>query len=449
MVRTQLRWLFIWRAGASAQSGVQEAGYGPAGSCPASHAIGVIFVSFDKNRPRLLVLASTYPRWAKDHEPGFVHELSKRMSRDFEVTVLCPHAPGAATRELLDGVRILRYRYAPVRLERLVNDGGIVANLKRHPWMLALIPGFLLGQALWIWRLGHRSRCDVIHAHWLLPQGMLVACLQALGRNLAPFLVTAHGADLFALRGRVFTILKRFVLRRASSVTVVSAALRDAIVMLGVDVERVEVEPMGVDLVYRFTPDSAVRRKPGRLLFVGRLVEKKGLRYLIDALPEIKALVPEAHLQIAGFGPDQLSLCRQAEALGVSDSVHFLGPIEQGELPTLYRSAAVFVAPFIEASTGDQEGLGLVVVEALGCGTPIVVGSVPAVREVLGELGASVEVDSRNVKELSDAVSFRLSVPEAALREALLIRGDVIRRFDWQMVACRYADQLRALSEKS
>ena len=86
-----------------------------------------------KKRPKLLVLASTYPRWAADHEPGFVHELSSRLTDRFEVRVLTPHHKGAATREERDGVDVYRYRYAPEKLETLIYDGGMVTNLRRQP----------------------------------------------------------------------------------------------------------------------------------------------------------------------------------------------------------------------------------------------------------------------------------------------------------------------------
>ena len=86
------------------------------------------------SRKKLLVLASTYPRWEGDPEPGFVHELAKRLTTPFKVRVLCPHAWNAAAQEMLEGVEVVRYRYAPVRFETLVNDGGIVNNLRHQPW---------------------------------------------------------------------------------------------------------------------------------------------------------------------------------------------------------------------------------------------------------------------------------------------------------------------------
>ncbi|MHB8424930.1 MAG: glycosyltransferase [Gammaproteobacteria bacterium] len=132
-------------------------------------------------RPRLLVLTSTYPRWPDDQEPGFVHELCKRLTDDFDVTVLSPHAPGATTVEIMDGVHVRRYRYAPAGWETLVNNGGIVTNLRRQPWKWLLVPGFLLKQAWATWRLIQCLRPDVMHAHWLLPQGLLIAVLGRIG----------------------------------------------------------------------------------------------------------------------------------------------------------------------------------------------------------------------------------------------------------------------------
>lgn len=231
----------------------------------------------DKRRkPTLLVLTSTYPRWLADAEPGFVHELSRRLTNRFRVIVLAPHASGAKCRETMDGVEIVRYRYAPERLETLVNDGGVVANLKQARWKYLLVPGFILMQAWTAWQRLRRDHVDVIHAHWLIPQGLIAALLQWLPGRRVPFVVTSHGADLYALKGRLLGRVKAFVARRAAAVTVVSSAMRERLHALNVDEGKVSVLPMGVDLSERFTPDPAVPRSDREILFVGRLVEKKG-----------------------------------------------------------------------------------------------------------------------------------------------------------------------------
>jgi len=386
-------------------------------------------------RPTLLVLASTYPRWKGDPEPSFVHELSRRLAGRFRVIAVCPHAPGAATREVMDGVEVVRYRYAPERWETLVNDGGIVANLRRSRWKLLLLPGFVLAQLWAAWRVCRREGVDVVHAHWLVPQGLVAVTLRMLGRGRPPFVVTSHGADLYALRGRAWDVVKRFVAGRASAVTVVSSAMKDQLAKLGVPGGKVMVQSMGVDLSERFTPDPSVPRSSREILFVGRLVEKKGVRHLLDAMPAVLEEIPDARLTIAGFGPEEAALREQVSRLGLDGSVRFLGAGRQAELPGLYRRAALFVAPFVQASTGDQEGLGLVLVEAIGCGCPVLAGGVPAVADVLGQLAASNIVDPADTAMLARRMVEIISGQEAVRERAQRLRQLIVERFDWRYVA--------------
>lgn len=387
--------------------------------------------------PTLLVSASTYPRWPGDPEPGFVHELSKRLVGQFRVIVLCPHAPGASRRETMDGVDVVRYRYAPQRWETLVNDGGIVTNLRKSKWKLLLVPGFVLAQAWHTWRCARAEKVDAVHAHWLIPQGLIAALLQFTNRRSIPFLVTSHGADLYALRGKLLNALKRFVVRKAAAVTVVSGPMLDAFKAIGGETSKVSVQSMGVDLAGHFSPDPKAERSTSEILFVGRLVEKKGLRHLIAAMPSIVARRPDAFLTVAGFGPEEAMLKRLAMQLGVEAQVRFLGGVSQEDLPGLYRRAAVFVAPFVEAASGDQEGLGLVLVEAMGCGCPVIAGNVPAVREVFGNMGVRC-VQADDGGQLTGAIVDVLESPGKALEGASELRESVRQRFDWQSVAEAY-----------
>lgn len=390
------------------------------------------------DRRRLLVLTSTYPRWAGDSEPGFVHELARRLAAEFDVTVLGPHAAGAARAEEFEGVHVRRYRYAPGRLELLVNGGGIVTNLRRRPWLWLLVPPFLLAQAWATWRLLRRWRPDVIHAHWLLPQGLMAALLA--GRR--PFVVTSHGADLFAIRGALYRRLRALVLARVAAVTVVSAAMRDRLRgdHPGADAR---VMPMGVDFS-RFTAEPATARSAATILFVGRLVAKKGVIHLLDAMPAVLERIPEARLDIVGFGPEQATLMARAQALGLSDRVGFLGAVPQAELPGHYRRAAVFAAPFIEAPGGDQEGLGLVVAEAIGCLCPVVVGDVPAVHDVVDPDSATI-VPQADPAALADALVSVLLDPSAAATRAVRARERVLDRLSWDRVAAGYAGLIATL----
>ncbi|WP_448098465.1 glycosyltransferase [Luteibacter yeojuensis] len=383
------------------------------------------------------MLASTYPRWQHDHEPSFVHELARRLTRWFEVVVICPHAKGAKPREILDGVRVERYRYGWDGLETLVNDGGIVTNLRRAPWKWLLVPGFVVMQ----WLVARREiRGDVVvHAHWILTPGFVARMLRA------PFVVTSHGADLFALRGRVPMALKRFVLARSQATTVVSHAMQDDAASL-LNGRKAIVSPMGVDLHERFVPGDGVSREPGQILFVGRLVEKKGVEVLLRAMPLVLQRIPAATLTIVGFGPLEASLKAECTELGLDDVVTFVGAETQTGLVKYYQSASVFAAPFRAASSGDQEGLGLVLVEALGCGCPVVASDIPAVRDVASDMPGMRVVVPEDPRALADGLVDLLS--EETSEAWVPDRARLVERFDWDAVAARYAELLLSARSK-
>lgn len=392
----------------------------------------------------LLVLASTYPRWKDDHEPSFVHHLASRLTKHFTVHVLTPHALGAARSEIMEGVHVWRYTYAPERLELLVNDGGINVNLRRSPWKLLLVPGFVLGLAWNARRLVRRLRPNVVHAHWIIPQGLAIALLSLSGVRQPPMLLTSHGADLYSMRSPLISRLKRWAVSSACAVTVVSDAMQVEARRLGAT--NIRVEPMGVDLTRLFVPPVDGRgRSPNEILFVGRLVPKKGLRTLIESMPAIRAARPAAFLTVVGFGPEQAELQVRVVELGLQDCVHFEGPKAQSELPPYYQRAAVFVAPFIQTDDGDQEGLGLVVVEALGCACPVIVSDLPQVGQTIDAGIHAMRVAPDRADSLADAVVRQLSTPYDEAKHHANAKN-VRARFDWDAVAGRYAALLMELA---
>lgn len=389
----------------------------------------------EQGKPTLLVLASTYPRWANDPEPGFVHQLCRRLTKRFTVLALVPDAPGADPSGPFEGVQVVRYRYAPRRWQTLVNNGGIAANLRLHRWKWLLLPGFVLGQWVAARRLIRRQRVDVVHAHWLIPQGLVARWLRR------PYLVTSHGGDLFGLRGGLLTALKRKVAGSAVAMTVVSRAMQEEAIRRRIRAPALSVVPMGVDLQQRFTPGQ-VPRAPDELLFVGRLVAKKGLRFLLQAMPQVVARRPSVRLTIAGFGPEEAALRRQVDELGLANHVVFEGAVAQDRLPALYRRATVFVAPFVRDRSGDQEGLPVALMEAIGCGCPVVAGQVQGLSDLFGEQAGKVCVDPTDAAALAEAILESLEHPEQAQARARAIRADALVWVDWEAIAARYGELL-------
>lgn len=394
------------------------------------------------DRPRLLVIASTFPRWGGDKEPRFVESLSYELAESFDVVVLAPHCRGAARREVFSNgrkeIEVRRYRYCLTVFETLAYNGGMLSRVRSNPFRLLLLPLFLLAQLIAATRLQREFKFDAIHAHWIIPQGLVAAAMRACSRRTPPILVTSHGGDLYALRGKVLERLKRWVLGRADAVTVVSGAMREYCGERGFAPGRITVQSMGVDLDTTFTPGSADVARDG-LVFVGRLVEKKGVSHLIEAMSILGSRHPDLHLNIVGDGPLLQSLTDLAESSGVADKVHFVGSVLNEEVPNYLRAASIAVMPSVVAASGDQEGLGLVAVEALGCGCAVVASDLPAVRDTIidGETGLMAQpanaVDiAEKIAQLVDDDALRRSLAESGRRYAL-------GRFTWPAVGASYA----------
>ncbi len=397
---------------------------------------------------KLIVVSSTYPRWCGDAEPGFVHELSKRLTSDFNVHVVCPHSEGALDYELLNGVHIHRFRYAPKSLETLVSGGGILANIKSNRWKYLLVVPFLISLTYKLIKTIRQVRPDVIHVHWIIPQGVVLALISSFFK-LPPMLITSHGGDLFSMDSLAMRFLKRYTLKKFEKITVVNSAMIPKVSDLGVCGEKVKSIPMGVDLEKLFVPDIATRRIPQRILFVGRIVEKKGLVFLIRAISKVKTRFPNAHLVLAGAGTiaEEESIRREISKHDLADSVTWLGPVAQSKLPKLYSEAAVFVAPFVKAESGDQEGFGLVAIEAIGCLCPVILGRVSVTEEFYKEFESPPAlVDPQDTDQLASAIESVFDEPELNSDLVYQLRQKIHHRLGWNVIASEYCSELKEIA---
>ena len=394
-----------------------------------------------RRREKVLVLASTFPRWPGDSEPPFVFELCRRLSTRLDVQVLAPHAPGAKTEENMDGVVVKRYWYFWPRFQSLAYEGGIMSRLRRNRARYLQVPFFFAAQLIAVIMTLRREKIDVVHAHWIIPQGIVAALAKSVFGAQTPILCTTHGGDLFGLRGRAFQHIKRFVLMRCDALTVVSHAMRAPALYLGASEKKIKVISMGVDLRDRFVPSGEIRR--GRqLLFVGRLVEKKGLTYLLQAMPKVLSRHQDTKLVVAGSGPEESDLRAEAARLGVAKAVEFLGAISNQALPPLYQEAAVVVFPSVTARDGDQEGFGLVLAEALGCEAPVVISDLDAMRDMVTDGVSGFVVPQKDACALAAKIIHLLDNPRTGQQFGRAGREHVLRQFDWKTIADEYAELL-------
>lgn len=387
----------------------------------------------DLPRKRLLVVTSTFPRWSGDTTPSFIYELCIRLSRKYDVSVLAPHAMDTQAHENMNGIEVFRFRYAPASIERLAYGAGILANLRRNPLYLALVPLFLL--ALWraLRKLLKHENFDTVHAHWLIPQGW-IASLLLCGQRKPRFICTVHGSDLNALRGMIFHHMQRRVFRCAEAITVVSQSLADQAIHLGIKPARVSVIPMGVDTKDRFLPSKSTN--DNTILFVGRLAKEKGAEVLIQAMPHIMQHHPDVELLIIGDGPLRSSLEALAKELGVASRLRFVGAIPNQELPRYYQEAALVALPSL------NEGFGLAAAEAFACARPVVASNIPSLLNFIQEGINGMLFPTGDAKALAEKIAWLLANPSVRDSMGQAGRALVAEHFEWDTITARYAEIL-------
>lgn len=387
-------------------------------------------------KKRLLVTASTFPRWEGDTEPRFILDLSKYLGEYFDVTVMVPSYPGAKEEEILEGVKIRRYHYLPVhRWETVCYPGAIVPRIKEKKIRALQVPFLFLGLFWSI--LQTKKDYDLVHSHWLIPQGIVQSFF------CKPYVLTGHGGDVTSLNGKIVKKLKARTIRKASSVVFVSDKLADDYRIIDPKTfesvkSKISIIPMGVDL-NRFNPKYRVANyfnqdsKPV-VLFVGRFAEKKGIQYLIQAMEGVSA-----RLVLVGSGPMEDELRELAESLNV-DAV-FLGSKNHWELPTIYASADIFCIPSVTAKNGDTEGLPTVISEAMASGLPVIGTNNGGISSIIINGDNGYVVPEKDIGELKKAIN--KLIYDMEIRDKMKAQSiKQANNYSYSNLAKRYAEVL-------
>jgi glycosyltransferase involved in cell wall biosynthesis len=375
----------------------------------------------------VLFLTHAFPRWSGDAAGSFILRLARALGdQRIRVGVLAPHAAGLPSREQIDGIDVVRFRYAPVSFETLAYTGTMAEQVRASwPARAALVSmlGAGFGRAL---REQRRLRPSVLHAHWWFPSGVLGAAMKRL--STLPLITTMHGSDVRLARStRAARSAFRWVLSSSSAATSVSRWLSEQAHAIAPSLEPPLVAPMPA-ATELFSPGPG--RERDRLLYVGRLNTQKGIELLLRAVAEMRH---SAVLDVVGDGPDGESLRALASSLGIANRVNWHGALPQERLAPFYRRAAGLVVP------SRDEGLGLVAVEAQLCETPVVAFDSGGLPDIIEH-----DVSGILVKEFASAALARdidelLDKPERALALGRAGRHAALRTFAPEAVARTYA----------
>lgn len=264
------------------------------------------------------------------------------------------------------------------------------------------------------------NKFDVVHIHGIIAPTLPLSTLKVSRKtNIFTFHPTFEPSILFQIsKGYLKNYFKRIDGKIAVSRTALDSIAR---YLPG----NYRIIPNGVDTNH-FTPGEENYKFSNEILFVGRIEPRKGLQFLIDAFPKVKKEIPEAKLTIAGGGYKKIKLNIPLE---VKDSIKFLGFVAPKDLPQIFRRASLFISPAI---TG--ESFGIVLIEAMASGTPVIASDIPGYRCVIEDEKNGLLVPPGNPAGIARTIIRVLN--DNNLRNSLIEEGfKSAERYSWDKVS--------------
>jgi glycosyltransferase involved in cell wall biosynthesis len=397
---------------------------------------------------RILTITSSYPKFPGDTTAPFIESITRALAeRGHELTVVLP---ARADLELapVEGVTFYPYTYAPSKglavfgyAEALRADVAV----RRSTYLVA--PLAIASGAAKMLRLVRRGGFDLIHAHWVVPNGAMA--LPACWWSGLPLVVSLHGSDVFlSEKSAVFRLGARSTFGRAGAVTACSDDLARRSRALGA-LQAPATIPYGVSTdEFQLSPDRASRlrerlglEKNARVvLAVGRLVHKKGFEYLIDAAPRILAECPKVTIIIAGQGDLKGELEERARGLGVFEHVVLAGNVPRDELSAYHSLADVVAVPSVRDDAGNVDGLPNVLLEGMASGSALVASDVAGIPQAVRDGTEALLVPERDPEALANAVIELLESSERRMSLGTAARARARELFDWAHVGERFEE---------
>ena len=396
---------------------------------------------------KVLVIGSVYPRYDKDAEvPWLRTSIAHLKKAGLDVQVLAPAYKGLKS-HTIDGTPVNRFRYAPADWEILTHEEGAPSKMASRPWLQLLAIPYIISGFFKCIKICRKWKPDIIHAHWPFPHAYIA--LGAAKLFHIPLVLNFHGAELLLIRKKKWVKpLLKFAIGQAQSIFANSSftaakikAIRDV---------NVEWSPYGTTLDGdgdgghpRNAPEAHPVNGKFKVLFVGRHIERKGIRYLIEAakyLPQDKF-----EIRIIGEGDLTGQLKQQAAQY---PHVLFTGKLPAAELAREYREANVFVLPAIVDHKGDTEGLGVVLIEAMESGLPVIASDVGGIPDVVVDNVSGLLVPEKSPVALADAIKRLAEDPQLTVQLLEGARNRIAEHFTWDNITRRQIEIYENLKRK-
>lgn len=399
---------------------------------------------------KVLFIVTAYPRREGDVITPWMGETIGRLKQSgVDVEVLAPAYRGSPTR-VVGGVIVHRFRYAPAALESLTHDVPAMDRIKKSPLMAALLPGYIAAGSAAAARIARDGNFDVVHAFWPIPHGLFG--LSAKNASQAALVSTFFSSELnwTGASRKLFGPMLSRIVSQSDAVTVISNFTGERLRAFVPGVESVII-PFGAASGDKSvsTQVSASRRSakdPFNLLFVGRLVRRKGVDVLLNAAQHLKS-DKRLHIQIVGEGPERKPLIAESERLGVTESVTFAGGVSAERIHYFFDSCDALVLPAIVTETGETEGLGVVLLEAMGYKKPVIASSAGGITDIVIDGKTGLLSPPGDSSALARVVSVAMNDPE---RMRILAENGAVhaeKEFGWDTIVMRLKETYRTAVE--
>jgi len=394
---------------------------------------------------RILALTHIYPRNEGDNRGVFIRQLYDRMAARHSIRVLVPKTPEPADPVRAKGSpEVLPFGYfVPTRYARFGHGGALTGDQRLTRGSLAMAPLYGMAAALRVARL--RREADLIHAHFLVPNGSIAA----LAKGKKPLAISLHGSDVYiAERFRPLRRAARLALSRAAAIIPCSEDLAERVIALGAPASKVTVIPYGADSS-RFRAADPARRTRLRAelglddrpvaLFVGNLVPKKGVIHLLRAAALVHRKRPDAAFVLVGDGPLRSELATEAARLDLPDQfLRFVGARPWAEIPGWLAAADLFVAPSVVDAAGNVDGLPNVVLEAMATSLPVVASRVAGIPMAVADGATGLLTPPGDEPKLAEALLALLGDRERGRALGEAGRKRLLEDLTWERIAARY-----------
>ncbi len=381
------------------------------------------------------VITSAYPEFKDDPHGIFVHRLMQEISKQgHDILVIAPYT-GGKKEYTLEGINVERYNYFyPRRFQKLCGRSGMIDNVKEGFLVKLQIFSFLFFNVFY--SLSKLKDMDIVHVQWPIPNGLGALFLKKIYK--IPYINTIHGEEVY-LSKRYHTLFAlKWLVNNSSKTITNSSATRDSCLEVGLNGEKFEVIPFGVNTNF-FKPLNILKNdKYFQILSVGYLIERKGHEYLIKAIKKVLKKHDDVRLKIVGSGPLKSKLINLINELKLKSKVEIVDNIPDEKLLFLYNSSDLFVLPSIVDSQGNTEGLGVVLLEAMACGLPVIGSDVGGISDIIKNGENGILVSQKNIVNLTTEIN-KMIENEFLLKKYSFKGYEMIyRSFNWNKISENY-----------